>query len=514
MKKAFFKYFISIFSITVVTLLLQSVILVVQYSHSQTKWKTGVYNDFVDALEESIESGRFKDFGLGSLRLIMSSLDDNRVSGYVVRDTNGSTMFTFGKTSEGRMLAAILPVDQKTSAAAASDGKLMSTDSRNTVRLNVVFSEDSLESVEGSDAFVLSSDADSFMVVERKSPYSKYQTYLVLPTAINADDIVGSITLAFEGEDLFIIDLLTYSPRTYAYSKDVFDSCLRGVLVSVPVCLVIALIAAWIISSRNIKFIDGVRTALKKLARGESDVKMKRSRNSELDEISTAIEDLDKELQKNAMSRRAWLSSISHDLNTPASAIKMMVDGMGDGVFPLDETSVAELRKESDTLNERIGKVIDFSSMQADSTPVIDEVPVAVLENCIVNSLPFLKDGSRHIVFEPVSDNVRCDVVLMTRACMELIKNAFEYGEDNGPVVLRAGEDSRGCFVCVENNGSIPKDIEDGSFLEPWIRGDWSRTSGGSGLGLPIVCTVARLHGGAVTLENVEGGTVRATIRW
>ena len=73
MKKAFFKYFISIFSITVVTLLLQSVILVVQYSHSQTKWKTSVYNDFVDALEESIESGRFKDFGLGSLRLIMST---------------------------------------------------------------------------------------------------------------------------------------------------------------------------------------------------------------------------------------------------------------------------------------------------------------------------------------------------------------------------------------------------------------------------------------------------------
>lgn len=514
MKKAFFKYFISIFSITVVTILLQSVILVVQYSHSQTKWKTSVYNDFVDALEESIENGRFKDFGLGSLRLIMSSLDDNRVSGYVVRDTKGSTVFTFGKTSEGRMLAAILPSGQEPSATSASDGRLMSTGSHNTVRLNVVFSGGSLEGVEDSEAFVLSSDADSFMVVERKTPYSRYQTYLVLPNAINADDIVGSITLAFEGEDLFIIDLLTYSPRTYAYSKDVFDSCLRGVVVSVPVCLVIALVAAWVISSRNIRFIDGVRTALKKLAKGETNVKLKRSRNSELDEISIAIEELDKELQKNAMSRRAWLSSISHDLNTPASAIKMMVDGIGDGVFPFDETSIEELRRESDTLNERIGKVIDFSSMQADSTPVIDEVPISVLENCIVNSIPYLKDGSRHVVFEHVSDNVKCDVVLMTRACMELIKNAFEYGEDESSVTLRVGEDSSGCFVCVENKGAIPKDIEDGSFLEPWIRGDWSRTRGGSGLGLPIVCTVARLHGGAVDLENVEGDIARATIRW
>lgn len=500
MKKAFFKYFISIFSITVVILLLQSAILLVQYSISQEKWKTTAFNDFVTSLEDTIENGQFEDFGLGSLRILMSSLNDSRVSGYVVRDVNGSTMFTFGKTADGRILATLLPSNQK--QATESDTVLKPSSRKNSVRLNVSIKEDSTY--------------NSTVTVEKQSPYSIHQTLLVLPNEIKADDIAGSITLSFEGQDVFIIDLLTYSPRTYAYSKDVLNSCLRAMVVSVPICLVIAICAAWIISSRNIKFIDSVRNALKKLAKGESNVKIKKNRNSELNEISIAIEDLDKELQKNAISRRAWLRSISHDLNTPATAIKMIVEGLGDGIFPLDKTSIDQLKNETDTLNERIGKVIDFSSLQADSTPVFENTPVSYLENNIINGLSYLRDGSKTVTFEHDCDEIICDNLLLSRACIELIKNAFEYGTDPTSVILHVGKTSENTFfIYVENTGTLSKEIEGESFLEPWIKGDWSRTNGsGSGLGLPIVCTIARLHKGTVTLSNTDDKKVRATITW
>ncbi len=500
MKKAFFKYFISIFSITVVILLLQSAILIVQYSISQENWKTTAFNDFVTSLENTIENGQFEDFGLGSLRIVMSSVNDSRVSGYVVRDVNGSTMFTFGKTADGRILATLLPSNQKN---ASSSEKVLSPSSRkNSVRLNLSIDEDSTEG--------------SSVSVQKQSPYSIHQTLLVLPNEIKADDVAGSITLSFEGQDLFIIDLLTYSPRTYAYSKDVLNSCLRAMVVSVPICLVIAICSAWIISSRNIKFIDSVRNALKKLAKGESNVKIQKNKNSELNEISIAIEDLDKELLQNAISRRAWLSSISHDLNTPATAIKMIVDGIGDGIFPLDESSIDQLRIETNVLNERIGKVIDFSSLQASETPVFENTSVRSLENNIKNSLPYLRDGSKTVTFESECDEIICDNLLISKACTELIKNAFEYGTNASDVVLHIGKTSdEDFFIYVENSGTLSKEIEGESFLEPWIKGDWSRTAhSGSGLGLPIVCTVARLHKGTVTLSNMENEKVRATISW
>ena len=494
MKKLFFKYLLSIFSITLVTILIQSVMLLLRYSDSQTSWKNNVYNDFVTSLETSIESGDFKDFGLGVLQNVMDSLDDDRVSGYVVRDVDGSTMFTFGKTSEGGVLGTMLPANQKVSGP---NTRKITTSSENTTKLE------------------LSVDSDGLITVQESTSDSKYSTSLVVPKAINADDVVGSVILSFNGSDLFIIDLLTYSPRTYAYSKDIINACLKTLLLSIPVCLVIALVAAWVISYRNTQYIDSVRKALKGLAQGQSNVKVPRDTRSELDEISYAVEDLDKELQKNAMSRKAWLRSISHDLNTPASALRMMIDGLADGVFPFDDETLKALSKESDTLNARIGKVIDFSTLQADTKPIFENTPVSVLTDCLHSHF----GPSANIQVQSNCDTVFCDVSLISKASIELVANALEYATDKQSPVWysieekKAADGKESYSLTVTNRGKIPAQMEGSAFFEPWTRGDWSRTSGGSGLGLPIACTIAQLHNGTIDLKN-NGDTVQAIITW
>ena len=497
MKKLFFKYLISIFSITLITILIQSAMLFLRYSNSQTQWKNSVYEDFVTSLEDSIESGDFKEFGLGVLQNIMNSLDDDRVSGYVVRDVDGSTMFTFGKTSEGNILATMLPSNQKVSGP---NTRKITTSSENTTKMNLLV------------------DSDGTITVEESASDESYTTSLVVPKAINADDVVGSVILSLNGSNLFIIDLLTYSPRTYAYSKDIINACLETLLLSIPVCLLIALVAAWIISYRNTKYIDSVRKALKGLAQGQSNVNVPKGNKNELDEISDAVEDLDKELQKNAMSRKAWLRSISHDLNTPASAIQMMIDGMSDGIFPFDKETLKDLGKESQTLNARIGKVIDFSTLQADTKAVVQSTPFSVLADCLHSHF-----GAANIQVASNCSNVICDVTLMSKASIELVANALEYASDKEAPVLYSIEekkDSEGkesYLLTVTNKGSIPVQMEGSSFFEPWTRGDWSRTCGGSGLGLPIACTIAQLHDGTIELKNNKIGdvsTVQAIITW
>ena len=490
MKKLFFKYLISIFSITLITIIIQGLMLFLRYADSQTEWKTNVYDDFVTSLEESIESGTFSDFGIGVLQKVMNSLDDDRVSGYVVRDIDGSTIFTFGKTSEGNILATMLPTNQKLSDP---NTKTISTRSKNITKLN------------------LSIDASGTVSVEKGSFTSSYNTSLILPKAINADDVVGSIILSFNDTDLFIIDILTYSPRTYVYSKDIINACLETLLLSIPVCLVIALIAAWVISYRNAKYIDSIRKALQGLAKGESNVKVSRNSSNGLVEISDAVEDLDKELQKNAMSRKAWLRSISHDLNTPASALRMIIDGLADGVFPCNDQTMKDLSRESDTLNARIGKVIDFSTLQADTKPDIEKTPVSVLTDCILTH--FGKEANIQVCAK--CDGIVCDISLMSKAAIELVANALEYGTDpNVPVYFEVSENC----IKVLNKGKVPAQMEDDSFFEPWTRGDWSRTNGGSGLGLPIACTIAQLHNGTIELKNncneAYGEFVQATITW
>ncbi len=489
MKKLFFKYLISIFSITLFTILIQSVMLFLRYSDSQTSWKNSVYSDFVTSLEQTIEAEGFREFGQASLKSVMDSMEDDRISGYVVRGIDGNTMFTFGKTSEGNILATMLPANQKVSGP---NTRTIETSTKNTTKLD------------------LQVDTDGTLTVRQTSPDSSYSTSLVVPKAINADDVVGSVILSLNGSDLFIIDLLTYSPRTYTYSKDIINACLETLLLSIPVCLVIALVAAWIISYRNTKYIDSVRKALKGLSQGQSNVKVPRDNHNELDEISYAVEDLDKELQKNALSRKAWLRSISHDLNTPASAIRMMIDGMADGVFPFDSETLNALSKESNDLNSRIGKVIDFSTLQADTKPIFENTPVSVLFDCLHSHF----GPAANLQVHSNCETVVCDVSLISKASIELVTNALEYETDKqAPVWFSIEESEQSYSLMVTNQGKIPSNMEGSAFFEPWTRGDWSRTSGGSGLGLPIACTIAQLHNGTIVLKN-NGDTVQAIITW
>ena len=486
MKKLFFRYFISIFSIAVVVLLIQFGVLLLQYNISQNRWKVRVYEDFVASSQETMSQGFYEGFGLNSLLVAFSGIDDDRVSGFIIRDVEGYNMISFGKDPEGRLLSSYIPTGART-----QNDKTDRTIKVRASRLNIVY--DNTHKT-GDVSVSLSSAAD---------------LDVSLPAVLRDQDIIGSIILAIDGEDSFIVDLLTYSPRTYEYSKDIINSCYRAILISVPICLLIALVAAWIISSRNTTYINSVRKALNDLSRGKSGVSVPQQDNTELDEISVAIEELDKSLQANAKSRKAWLQSISHDLNTPATAMKMIVDGLNDGVFPADEQTLRELQKENDTLSERIGRVIDFSTLQADTEAASEEVSTEQFINEVLSGF----DKAGEIEVNTECENIRCDSVLMARAVRELLKNATEakVGEDSVKWSIR---ETDGSFIMeVLNEGKLSEDM-DNDFFEPWARGDWSRTSGGSGLGLPIASTIAQLHKGTISVLQADENHVRATIIW
>ncbi len=486
MKRLFFRYFISIFSIAVIVLLVQFSVLLFQYSVSQNRWKVRVYEDFVTYSKDAMSQGFYEGFGLNSLLVAFSGIDDDRVSGFIIRDVEGYNMISFGKDSEGRLLSSYIPTGPRTQSDTSSRTRKVRAS-----RLNLVYDNTYRT---GDVSVTLSSAAD---------------IDVSLPAVLRNQDIIGSIILAIDGEDSFIVDLLSYSPRTYEYSKDIINSCYRAILISIPICLLIALVAAWVISSRNTQYINSVRRALNDLSRGKNGVSVPQQNNIELDEISVSIEELDKSLQANARSRKAWLRSISHDLNTPATAMKVIVDGLNDGVFPADEQTLKELQKENDTLSERIGRVIDFSTLQADTEAVEEDVPADQLVTEVLSGF----DKADRVEVNASCDVLHCDAALMARAVRELLKNATEAGEDESPVTWTISETEDSYCMEVLNEGKIPEDMDE-DFFEPWTRGDWSRTSGGSGLGLPIAAAIVSLHKGTISVLQADENHVKASIKW
>ena len=489
MRKAFFRYFISIFSIAVAVLLIQFGVLLLQYRTSQNRWKNEVYDDFVVAVERVMDDGDFTDYGLNSILMAVSNIDDDRVSGFLLRDSDGSNMVAFGKTAEGRMLTSLFAQNQRfqdEDESTTRTGKLTRINLKATYYDNGMIQDLAIDGVKSG------------------------KTKITLPAQLSGQDVIGSIVIAFDGEDAFIIDLLTFSPRTYEYSKDIINSCIRGLVISIPISLVIALVAAWIVSSINTRYINNIRKALNALARGKTNVSVPRQGNSELNEISDAIEELDRDLQANAKSRKAWLNSISHDLNTPTAAMKMMIDGMVDGVFAADSATLRELQTENDKLSERIGRAIEFSNLQADQKPVMEEIGTEDFIADVVSGL----QGRAEVKASALCPVIRCDGELMARAVTELLDNAIAAsGESGEPVVWTVSEGDGSYRMEILNHGRIPVSM-DADFFEPWARGDWSRTSGGSGLGLPIASTIVFLHGGGIKVVQKEDDVVSAVVSW
>lgn len=486
MKRLFFRYFISIFSIAVFVLIIQFSVLLFQYSISQNRWKSRVYEDFVVSSQEAMSQGFYEGYGINSLLMAFSGIDEDRVSGFIIRDMEGYNMISFGKDSEGRLLSSVIPAGPRT-----QNEKNARTTKVRASRISIVYDE-------------MNPTADISVSVSSASTID-----VNLPPMLRNQDIIGSIIISINGTDSFIVDLLSYSPRTYEYSKDIINSCYRAILISVPICLLIALAAAWVISSRNTRYINSVRKALNDLSRGKTGVSVPPQDNTELDEISDSITELDNSLQANARSRKAWLQSISHDLNTPATAMKMIVDGLNDGVFPADEQTLKELQKENDKLSERIGRVIDFSTLQADTEPVMEDVSSEQFIGEVLSCF----DKADELEIHNECETLRCDDALMAQAVRELLKNAVEAGSGEQPVIWNISETDDSYSIEILNEGKLAGEM-DVDFFEPWARGDWSRTDGGSGLGLPIASTIAFLHKGTISVTQKDENSVSAVISW
>jgi signal transduction histidine kinase len=101
------------------------------------------------------------------------------------------------------------------------------------------------------------------------------------------------------------------------------------------------------------------------------------------------------------------------------------------------------------------------------------------------------------------------DPMRIEQALGNLVDNALVHGE--GEVTLHATGEEDTVRICVgDEGGGFPEGFEDRAF-ERFTRADEGRTGAGAGLGLAIVRTIARAHGGDAWVES-RGDGARAVL--
>ena len=102
---------------------------------------------------------------------------------------------------------------------------------------------------------------------------------------------------------------------------------------------------------------------------------------------------------------------------------------------------------------------------------------------------------------------IKSDASLMDQAFGNLVQNAIAYTPEHGAVAMRARRNWQGIVVTVEDTGIGIAEEHLPHIFERYYRVDSARarSSGGFGLGLAIVQTIVRAHGGDIVVESTKG---------
>jgi two-component system heavy metal sensor histidine kinase CusS len=101
--------------------------------------------------------------------------------------------------------------------------------------------------------------------------------------------------------------------------------------------------------------------------------------------------------------------------------------------------------------------------------------------------------------------DVFADPLLFNRAVGNLVENALRFTPQGGEILISLGRSKGGTEISVRDSGSgiAPEHLP--RVFDRFYRGDASRSSAGTGLGLALVKSIINLHGGSVAIESTVG---------
>ncbi|HTP04232.1 MAG TPA: sensor histidine kinase KdpD [Nitrospirota bacterium] len=211
--------------------------------------------------------------------------------------------------------------------------------------------------------------------------------------------------------------------------------------------------------------------------------------------------------------RNTLLSSISHDLRTPLSAITGAATTLLQGDVLIDTESrldlVKTIQEEAEHLNLIIKNVLDMTRLESGAIKLNKEwQSLEEIVGVVLNRLgDRLKDHPVTVKLPANLPLIPFDGLLIEQVLVNLFDNAIKYTPKGTPLELSASESFYTVTVSLDDRGpGIPPGEEERIF-EKFVSG--RATGGGVGLGLAICRTIINAHGGKIWAENrPDGGAV------
>ena len=222
--------------------------------------------------------------------------------------------------------------------------------------------------------------------------------------------------------------------------------------------------------------------------------------------------------------RSNFAASVSHELKTPLTAIRMYAEMLRDDMVP-DEAKRFEyyrtITSEAERLTRLINNVLEFSNLEKHNRKVA--MSLAPIEPCLREVVQILSPHASSRGFrislevEPGLTPVRFEADALQQILYNLIDNALKYAEtaERKEIEISARAVDGGICVCVRDFGDGVSKEHQPHLFEPFYRGETelTRRTKGTGIGLALVKGLVEEMNGEIRADNAAGGGFEVELR-
>ena len=265
--------------------------------------------------------------------------------------------------------------------------------------------------------------------------------------------------------------------------------------------------------------------AAERIARGELGTRVTTEGRDELTQLAQSFNAMAAQLeaaqarqQELDTLRRELVAWVSHDLRTPLTSMRAILEALADGVID-DPVTVQRYYKIAQQDIRSLSQLIDdlFEISQLDAGGLKLDIATNSIGDLISDTIESFSETARRQnvqlagEVQPGVDPIKLDAPRIGRVLANLTANALRHTPAGGHVYLSARRTTAGVEVEVTDTGEGIRPDDLPYIFDRFYRGEKSRSraTGGAGLGLAVARGIIEAHGGRIRAESQVGQGAR-----
>ena len=236
-----------------------------------------------------------------------------------------------------------------------------------------------------------------------------------------------------------------------------------------------------------------------------------------LQSIQSGIQKAVDEQTRTERMKTELITNVSHDIKTPLTSIVNYVDLLEKEDIQPEKAKeyVDVLNRQSARLKKLTEDLVEASKSSSGSLPVhLAPTDVNVLLSQLAGDyMEKLEDAQLEPIFRPAPSQpvIQADGQLLSRVLGNLFSNICKYAMPGTRVYFESAADENTVSLTFKNISKYELNIPAEELMARFVRGDRSRHTEGSGLGLSIAQSLTELQGGTFRLE-IDGDLFKAVV--